>query len=493
MTMIVQTIFAWVLIVIMIVAAFPLASWLLAKSPRHDGAWVTALLTLSLSIGTLTILMFWESLLGISFSLLGILLPYSGVMILGIWLWYRSLRGQSSLMRDIRLGWVSSARTYSSINLVTVIIGAAICFNAAYWPFHHDDVLGIYGKYAKLMYETGRLVPFAGRDDAFYQAYPIEIPLSYTFAFLASSWENEYLARLIPALLSVGCLPAVFVLGRMIYDKRAGEAAALLLALTPSYVRWASSGYVDLPMAFFYTLAAIFAWRLYNSRQTVDAVLLGTMLGLTAWTKNAGLLGIVLISLWLVYSAAVTKQIRWQHIFLTIGVCTVIAAPWYIRNWIEARLIVPPTAWTDQAQRTLGNLLVFITQPQNFALTGWIIVSGIVSALFTLRQEQQSRILLLFLTLPFLAVWWFLISYDPRFLLLFLPMLSVIGAGYTVEIWDKISAKVRSAVRVPLVVVILILTSWMLWMTVEFKGEILRQPFMGNEAKHAIVLHKSGN
>jgi 4-amino-4-deoxy-L-arabinose transferase-like glycosyltransferase len=321
----------------------------------------------------------------------------------------------------------------------------------------------------------------------------MQIPLGYTFAFLASGWENEYLARLIPALLSLACLPTLFVLGRMIFNRRAGEWAALLLVLTPTFVRWASSGYVDLPMAFFYTLSAIFVWRLRESHHTIDAVLLGISLGLAAWTKNAGLVGIALIYLWLILSQIKAKESYWRLIILAVGVCLVITAPWYIRNWLEAGLIVPPTAWTEQAQRTLSNIAVFITEPINFALTGWLVVIAMVAGIIQAvrkRYWSTGEFLLLFLTLPFFGIWWLLVSYDPRFLLLFLPLFTVIAGGWIAQLETSISKRLQNPVRILASILIIGLTIYMLWISVEFKDEIIHHPFMGDEAKKAIVLKK---
>ncbi|MFN8447294.1 MAG: glycosyltransferase family 39 protein [Anaerolineae bacterium] len=103
------------------------------------------------------------------------------------------------------------------------------------------------------------------------------------------------------------------MLGKRLRDERTGWLAALVLALTPFFSRWASSGYVDLPMAFFYALAAVFALRLYESGRLRDAALAGALVGLAAWTKNAALIGIVLLALWLVW-CKVNGRIGWRAV-----------------------------------------------------------------------------------------------------------------------------------------------------------------------------------
>jgi 4-amino-4-deoxy-L-arabinose transferase-like glycosyltransferase len=484
-----QTLLAWILVTLVIAGAYPWSAWLLTRSNRSDGMWLTLLLTLSLSIGALTLLMFWESLFGISFSLWTITLPYLGLMLPGFWLWRRGQskeRPQSIESRN-QPSLYSIPRWFAGSMLA--LISAAILFNAAYWPFYRDDTLGIYHRYGKLMYETGTIVPFEGRNDAFYQAYPMQLPLAYTYSYIASGWINEYLAKTIAALFSLACLPATFLLGRMMFDSLAGWLGALLLAFAPTFGRWASAGYVDLPMAFLYTLTAIFAWRLWEKGHWADALLTGVAIGLAAWTKNAALVGICYLLLWLLYAWR-KKRIPFQHLLLVLGTCAVIAAPWYIRNWFEARLIVPPTAWTEQAERSLSTLFLFIMQSQNFALTGWVILAAVGASILSLLQRRirPQHVMLLGWTIPFFAVWWLLVSYDPRFALLFLPLLCVIGGEWLARVFGWLPHQIQKRVPLPVTFIALAWSLYIVWISVEYKDAILRAPLMGDTAKHEIVL-----
>jgi 4-amino-4-deoxy-L-arabinose transferase-like glycosyltransferase len=484
----IQTIFAWILAGCVVAAGYPWSAWLLSKSRQPCNRWLTMLLTLALSVGVLTLLMFWESLLGIAFNLWAITLPYFALMLPGLFLWWWG-RKSAEQQKNIPSPTVENRSAKWIAGLILVVVSAAIFFNAVYWPFHRDDTLGIYNRYAKLMYDSGTLVPFAGRDDAFYQAYPIQIPLAYTYSYLASNWENEYLAKAIAALFSLACLPAAYILGRMLFGSLAGWLSALLLALTPTFARWASTGYVDLPMAFLYTLSAIFAWRLWEGGGWIDAILTGAIIGLAAWTKNAALVGIGFLMLWLLYGW-LKKRISLWHVVLALGACAIVAAPWYIRNWIEAQLIMPPTAWTDQAEHSLRTLFLFITQPENFALTGWIILLSIIAAIVELfrRRAKAPTLMLLIWTLPFFGVWWLLVSYDPRFVLLFLPLLCVLGGAWLAQIWQAVPQKWRPVIYRVATVGVLLWMLYILWISIEFKPEILQNPLMSDEAKHIIVL-----
>jgi hypothetical protein len=288
-----QDLIAWILVVATLAAAYPWACWLIPRDSRaNDSGGLVLLLTLALSTGALSLIMLWEALLGLGLSLAGISLPYFALAVFGFWRWRTSLRWPS-----LRLPQTWQARV--ALTLMAIIC-AGILFNSLYWPFSRDDALAIYHHYAAIMADSGALAPLPG-NPTLYEAYPILIPLTYSYTYLAAGWHNEFLARLVPALLSIACLGAIYHLGKAMHNATAGWLAALLLALTPNFVSWSSTGYVDLPMAYFYSLAAYFAWHLRGSQHWRDALLSGLMLGLAAWTKNAALVGLPLLLLWLLW------------------------------------------------------------------------------------------------------------------------------------------------------------------------------------------------
>ena len=479
-----QTLFAWLLTGFHYTTAYPWAAWLVTRSPRQDSAWLPPLVSLAVSAGGLSLVMFWQSMLGIPFSTAGITLTYAALMLPGAVLWWKSTRTLPPTPPRTQGG----ERWNLLALFLLLLISAAILFNAVYWPFSRADAVGIYHRYGQQMAETRAIVPLPGAG-TLYEAYPILMPLQYTYAYLASGWINEYLARLTPALLSLGCLPAVYALGRMLHSAAAGWLGALLLALTPAFGTWASSGYVDLPMAFFYTLAAAFAWRMWAGGHWGDALLAGGMVGLAAWTKNAGLIGVGLLVLWLLWALA-QRRIGWGQVALTLSACAFIAAPWYARNLLQANLLLPDTAWTDDAQHTLDTLLIFITRPNIYGVTGLLVLASVaLSVGYAGRRwrEAAADLLLLLWTVPFFGAWWLFANYDPRFVLLFWPLLCVLAAKWTLALWQRVPQTARRRLAVPLVLVALGLALLAVWESVEYKDNILRDPLMDDATKHEVV------
>jgi 4-amino-4-deoxy-L-arabinose transferase-like glycosyltransferase len=461
---------AWLGMILLIGSAYGWAArWL------SDDVPLRICLTLALGIGALTLAMFWLSLVGIIWQVALILLS-TAVLLLPGW----------RLRRHLHLLTLPSTWTaYEWGALIAVLaVAAAVLFNAVYWPFSRTDAVDIYHAQALEMTASRALLPLTGAD-SLYRAYPMGIQLGYTFAYLLAGWSNEYLARLIPALLSLGCLPAVYVLGRMIGGRTAALLAMLLLALTPTFGRWASAGYVDLPMAFFYSLSVIFCYRLAASHGWQDALLAGMMMGLAAWTKNAALVGIGLMGVWLV-GLWVLRRIDIRLVIISLAACAFVAAPWYVRNLIGAGFLMPATAWVDQAEPTLDSLLILVTHPEIFGIPGAILlISWAKMTLDAARQRTVQAILLVWFTVPFFAVWWLFASYDPRFLLLFLPLLTVIGGVTLAQFLPRLPQ--RRWMRIVTAAVVGALTLYSMWISIEFKDNILRDPFMDDAAKQQIV------
>ncbi len=361
-----------------LVFAYPWALMLLPRERRSPLALIVV--TVALSLGALTLWMMALALIGaLSFGAVlgGIVLAFAAGQ-----LWV--LRTQAVMPGAPQTPLVQRIRTDArqrplmvGAALVVVGIGALVVFNALYWPFTDDDAVSIYATQSLHIYQTGELLTGEG----LYEAYPMLLPLSHVYSYLVAGEVDEYLARIAVAALGAGTLAAVYVLGCALYDPATGLAAAVLLALIPAFARWASSGYTDIPAAFFVTLAVLFAWWFYRHGGARNAFALGVMTGLAAWTKNSALALVVSMGLWLIYILWWQRRGVLQYAPTTLLLAAIgfalTAGPWYLRNWIEFGRVVPDTVWTDRAEHTAANLMPFVTDLGFFFLPGIVIAVGI--------------------------------------------------------------------------------------------------------------------
>ena len=473
--------------------ALPWAALLIPPQRRDWPA--VLLLTPALSLGGLTL---WMALLaGIGGLRLGWVL--AGMAVLGgvgavlVWRARAFPRWTRRAARGVLWG---NPLAWGAVLIVAVIAGL-IALNAVYWPFHEDDAVSIYALFSRGFYQT-RALPIG---DRLYEAYPMLLPLSHTYAYLIAGAINEYLAKVPVAVLGVGALGAAWLLGRTLYDGRAGLIAALLLALTPSFARWAPSGYTDVPVAFFVTLCAVAGWWLYEDGSLRSAVLVGTLGGLAAWTKNSALTLAVSVGLWVVYLVW-QRRIGWRPGAAALAAFALTAGPWYVRNWIAFGRPVTQTVWTDQAQRTLANLVPFVTAWRWFLLPGVIVTAGLALALVDIARWRGSSVAVMagrrdralwlgLVGLPFGVAWWWMASYDTRFLLAVLPVGAVLGAHALTRAWDAlppVRQTIRPVVQIGIVLLLIALAIPSARKALSFKSDLLHHPTMSDATRHRVTL-----
>jgi len=504
-----MSLLAWPLTLLALVFMYPWSRWLLRSADRV----LIGVTTLGLSIGTLSLVMLWIGLIGIRIDWRLAALACAGISAVG-WAILRRARRDAPLQHPTDPPSPPAERGLGGevkiTVLIIVIIGALILFNAIYWPFGIDDAITIYATFGKQIATTGRLP-----QGDLYELYPMLVPLCYAFTHQAAGWIDEHLAALIPAALSVGVLAVAYLLGRRLFDRAAGLIAALLIALTPMYTHWASAGYVDLPAAFYYGLAVYFLFRLDTWQ---DALLAGITAGLSAWTKNSGLLIVGSIALWIGYRWWLSRddlccRVTFGQIVLIAAGFGFVAGPWYLRNLIMTGMLIPPTGWTWKAERTLTNLFPYIADGRYFPI-GLVFMAGMLFALWrVLRKRGGDRPLtyLIIFYVPFFVIWWALFSYDGRFLLVLTPLVAVMAARLIQAVLphplppsplrregELVGARPPAlpaergrggeVLRIAAILLIIILALPAASAAVDYKPELLRRPFMSDADKHRLRL-----
>ncbi len=476
--------------------AYGWACRLLPRGRRHRLD--LALVTLGLSIGGLTLWMFWIALvlpgrLNLATAMAGPIV-FGG---LGFWASWHDWTPDAVEVRN-------SKRSLAMDRVLLGLVGltaAAILFNSVYWPFSEEDALAIYAPLAKRIYRTGAL---PGNTGLYFESYPMLVPLAYAYTHWALGAVNEYLARLIPGLLAAGALGATAALGRELHSARAGWLAAALLGLTPSFCRWASSGYADIPASFYFTLSALLAWRWCRGGKAEDGMLAGATAGLALWTKNSALTlcvtlpALLILRSWTGRTAArerTDKPLPWRQIALFSASVLAVAGPWYVRNLVLFDFLVPDVSyWTNQARHDLMTLMA-MTKWSSWGLSGWLftvsIVFGSVAALRRGRQLDQWVLLLIY-ALPFCAAWWWMANYDPRLLMVVTPVLAVMAALMLETVAGVVKTRVpvawRPGITLAMTLILLAMAFFSLRQAVQHKPVIASRPWSTDEEKHGVCL-----
>ena len=203
--------------------------------------------------------------------------------------------------------------------------------------FHPDE-----GRYAEIPHEmvasgdwvTPRLNGFK------YFEKPV---LQYwiTAASYLALGEEEFVARLWPALAGFLTVFLVYLLGRRLAGVRAGVAAAAVLATTFQFFVFSQIVTLDMGLSFFLTLALYGFLATQDARTSlrqrrINAILMWAAMALAVLSK--GLVGIVLPALVLMVYTVLHRD--WKclgrlHWGIGIPVFLAISLPWFI--WVQVR------------------------------------------------------------------------------------------------------------------------------------------------------------
>ncbi|PWT93978.1 MAG: hypothetical protein C5B54_00850, partial [Acidobacteria bacterium] len=277
---------------------------------------------------------------------------------------------------------------------------------------------------------------------------------------------------------------------------RVGIFAAGLMAMTPFFCRWASSGYVDVPGSFYFALTAVFAWYWSRDGGNRNAILTGIAAGLAMWTKNDALVLLVSLGIWIGLNLW-TAKINGKQIALSAVAILLTAAPWYIRSVIVSHHIKPLGIWTWAVQHNFARLLIMTSTWKDFGLTGFLFTAAIILAAIQIVRtaDFQSRTvwgMLFIMVIPFYGAWWWFANYDVRFLVMIVPLLAVM-AGLMLDdlvIYLKNHASATWVTRANWIAIccVLVWAPLSIRKAVNYKGTILTRPFLSDAEKHRVVL-----
>ena len=169
------------------------------------------------------------------------------------------------------------------------------------------------------------------------EVYPDKPPLLFWLIDLFSMPFNkvtEFSARLPSALAGIGCCVAVFFLGKIIFSRRTGIIAALILATNVNFLFIARRSAFDVLLTCFITMSLLCFYSGYSrdSKRTIFFLLSYVFMGLAVLTK--GPLGLILPVIIIVSFLVMEGKLRLYCRYMAIGrgciIFSVIVFTWFI-------------------------------------------------------------------------------------------------------------------------------------------------------------------
>jgi 4-amino-4-deoxy-L-arabinose transferase-like glycosyltransferase len=157
-----------------------------------------------------------------------------------------------------------------------------------------------------------------------FRAHPILFQTLLSVAFQAG--VSDLTGRVVAAAVGVATVYLTYLLGRELYGERAGQLAALFLALMPYHVVVTRQVLLDGPMAFFSTLTLYCLARFAGSQRRTWLYAAGACVGLTFLSKTNGI--VILGGAYAFFALSPSIRVRLRDLALAIGCTLLLIAPY---------------------------------------------------------------------------------------------------------------------------------------------------------------------
>ncbi len=207
----------------------------------------------------------------------------------------------------------ASARRWQAI-LVTAFL-AALAFDAigvagryVIRPDGEFDAWAIWNARARFLFLSGDAWRQAFLPVHFHSDYPLLIPLSNARCWSCLGRDSQWVPALVGACFTFAAVGVLAAGVCRLRSRSQGLLAGMVLLGTKTFMTWGASQTADVPLAFF-ILATVLLLGLDDSSERSSRGLLllaGLSAALAAWTKNEGLLFLVVV-------LAVRAVVAWRR------------------------------------------------------------------------------------------------------------------------------------------------------------------------------------
>jgi hypothetical protein len=272
-----------------------------------------------------------------------------------------------------------------------------------------------------------------GRSDSPFATGWYGTPTGYTyymvaiFKLIGANWTGLKVASLLPAILTV---PAVYLLGRLVFGPSTGLIAMLLMATSRWHLSMSRWAWNQTAPPLFQVLATFFLIRGLRDRRALDYALSGLLIGLATYTYPSSRLAAATLVVYILYwiwsdPAGWRAALRRSWLGLAMGAIAALVAvgpiavtyitdPFTFNNRVSEISIFRDVR--DQASlkpliNNIGDMLKFFHQtgdhqgkhnlpdePMADPITGLLFAVGLAYAILAWR-DQRRMLLLLWLVL----------------------------------------------------------------------------------------------
>ena len=237
-----------------------------------------------------------------------------------------------------------------------------------------------------------------------FRAHPLLLQTILSLGFRLELGEG--FARVPVAVMGVATVLLVYELGRLLYGRRAGFIAALVMALMPYHVVVTRQVLLDGTMTFFATLTLVLLVRFVVSGRAVWLYATGAAMGLTFLAKETSL--VLLGAIYAFLALTPELAVRLRELAIAAGVMALVIAPFPLSMMLAGHTGTGESYLTWQLFRRPNHDWLFYPSTVPEAVGPLVLLAAAIG-LWLLRRETSWRetLLLSWIAVPvvFFQLW----------------------------------------------------------------------------------------
>ncbi|MFH1753511.1 MAG: glycosyltransferase family 39 protein [Candidatus Omnitrophota bacterium] len=355
---------------------------------------VEASLAFGIGMGAVSLEMLIFYFFGLSLTLINLLLPWAPVVICGFIFSNKSIKPARGIPAGLTL--------FEKLLLAGIAFQLALIFFRAFLkPLESFDSIAMYAMKSKIIFLSG-MIP---RD--FFTSitqrlpnpdYPLLLPLVEVWVYTFLGKISDLLVKAVFPSYLLSFLIIFYSLLKRVVSRKGALLFTFILATIPQFINFATVGYADIILAYYYSIGAIYLYLWIKERRTADLVISGIFSGFAVLTKNEGmmlfLVNIILLA-WYLVKGFNRDLLKKAAIYAVIAL--MIAGPWLIirsSNGLENDLLkfkeMGPQRFFDTFKRLdRVPLILYEYQKQFFGPKKWNIVWIIFLALLAMNIKRS--------------------------------------------------------------------------------------------------------
>lgn len=379
-----------------ILLALFLLPWVKRFQEKKAQRLETVVFSFGISVGMGTLLIFYILLLyPLLFNTYFLIPMLFAVFIIGFLLFRKNnptYKLKNIRVQVIRYFSINQLFSFESILwFLFCLFALYVIIDSLYKPIFEWDTLARYAYWGNRMFTLKQI-------DSVEVQYPLLIPITLAYSFLTSGGYNDYLAKIIPALFSIFSPLATYLLGKELFNKKAGLVSALFLAGTPLFIFWSTRVYIDIPQMFYTVLFLYSIYKYFDKGKVNYAGFAGLFLALALWSKQSAAISFVTILPFMLTIYLGNKYQLFNRkipfslkaISLLIIPSIVLVGYWYIRNiMLGGRLV---DEGYKLSSRTVYELFPFVKHPDSFSyFLGSLYFIGFIFCFFKIFDAANKK------------------------------------------------------------------------------------------------------